>query len=542
MDKYFSAQSVCSVIVDENSELKLKRIADVEDNKIKKFYHYDSNPPYYANRQELFWNDGPYKLGSIGVWKWSSKPNSKIAGIDYNQSKYVSEDKITEIYFIENASSLDDLKKHLINGVKIDISTSQILFTYENTSDNYLGILCKSDQLDLYDKTSVKIKNNVYSLPVYKFDESHIFDMGSKFLYRNLDFGNPYNTVLMQDIVDIIKECFISKINWQAAKSMDISRAEWQKIKSFIDELVVEELSKEVSKKSFCNEDEAKRQIESFIKCADKYINQDQIENHILNAILESNDEIKSRLEKISDIKFNEKHKKEISNASKEIETLKNKIDEKETINENLNLELEELNYIIKKKQDEIKQCELLGNEICDKMSEKIAKAKNNVADFVSSMAFVNAKSKKTQTNNLPNNPIIQNGEEFPAEYGIGTNNSYKELLENFDYELYEVAHISTDFSKAFAIFIYSAFKTKRALLLAGPCADSIANSLSSTVFGKKVGIINCIGKYKPNIINEICESKDEIFLIKDPFNPYWVNYLPDILAIKNKFFFISVP
>ena len=66
-------------------------------------------PPYFTNRDKIFYKDGPSKDGFYGIWTWSAVPNENDPSKDYILSRYTAEIDAIEIVAITQATSLDGL-------------------------------------------------------------------------------------------------------------------------------------------------------------------------------------------------------------------------------------------------------------------------------------------------------------------------------------------------------------------------------------------------------------------------------------------------
>lgn len=81
--------SLCNVISDYSGQKWLIRFADLSHNGHYHMFHRNEElPPYFANRDKIFYKDGPSTDGFYGIWSWSAIPNEKDPSKDYIISKY----------------------------------------------------------------------------------------------------------------------------------------------------------------------------------------------------------------------------------------------------------------------------------------------------------------------------------------------------------------------------------------------------------------------------------------------------------------------
>ena len=77
--------SLCRVKLDYNGQKWLIRYADLNHNGCYQIFHRNENdPPYFKNRDKIFYKDGPSEDGFYGIWSWSAIPNEKDPSKDYD--------------------------------------------------------------------------------------------------------------------------------------------------------------------------------------------------------------------------------------------------------------------------------------------------------------------------------------------------------------------------------------------------------------------------------------------------------------------------
>lgn len=76
--------SLCNVISDYSGQKWLIRFADLSHNGHYHMFHRNEElPPYFSNRDKIFYKDGPSTDGFYGIWSWSAIPNEKDPSKDY---------------------------------------------------------------------------------------------------------------------------------------------------------------------------------------------------------------------------------------------------------------------------------------------------------------------------------------------------------------------------------------------------------------------------------------------------------------------------
>ena len=101
--------SLCGVISDYNDQKWLIRYADLNNNgRYCIFLKNEDVPPYFTNRDKIFYKDGPSNSGFYGIWTWSAVPNENDPSKDYIRSRYNTDIDAIEIVTITVATTLDD--------------------------------------------------------------------------------------------------------------------------------------------------------------------------------------------------------------------------------------------------------------------------------------------------------------------------------------------------------------------------------------------------------------------------------------------------
>ena len=119
-------RSICIVKAPDYNGIKwLKRIADIDENGRIVSYDFDPEKPMvFANRNRIFYMNGPDEEGFIGVWNWTAIPNLSDGGKDYIDSHFDSSESPILIIDVFKAHSLDDLIEYLKNGIKSACNSS----------------------------------------------------------------------------------------------------------------------------------------------------------------------------------------------------------------------------------------------------------------------------------------------------------------------------------------------------------------------------------------------------------------------------------
>lgn len=123
--------SLCGVISDYNGQKWLVRHADLSHNGHYHIFRKSEDvPPYFTNRDKIFYKDGPSNDGFYGIWTWSATPNEKDPSKDYILSRYNMDLDAIEVVTISEASNLDNLINLLKNGIEYQPHSHRVMFAF----------------------------------------------------------------------------------------------------------------------------------------------------------------------------------------------------------------------------------------------------------------------------------------------------------------------------------------------------------------------------------------------------------------------------
>lgn len=184
--------SLCGVISDYNGQKWLIRYADLNNNgRYCVFLKNEDIPPYFTNRDKIFYKDGPSNNGFYGIWTWSAVPNENDPSKDYILSRYNTDIDAIEIVTITEATTLDDLVDLLKAGIEYMPHSRKVMFTLCASKGQYTGILCTAKEFNTVNgKTTVS--EDCIVAPVYEFSGGEIIRLSNGLsFYRNAFAGLP---------------------------------------------------------------------------------------------------------------------------------------------------------------------------------------------------------------------------------------------------------------------------------------------------------------------------------------------------------------
>ena len=148
---------MCGVISNYNDQKWLMRYADLShDGRYNIFHRNEDIPPYFTNRDKIFYKDGPSQDGFYGIWTWSAVPNENDPSKDYILSRYHTEIDAIEIVNVTQETSLDEMVSLLKEGINYQPHSRRVMLSIYTSNGQYTGILCTDKGLNtVNEKTNI---------------------------------------------------------------------------------------------------------------------------------------------------------------------------------------------------------------------------------------------------------------------------------------------------------------------------------------------------------------------------------------------------
>ncbi len=380
--------SICQIFTDYNGK-KCRRLADIEDRRINRFIKNEEEPPYFDNRDKLPLLDGPDTEEFVGIWNWSVISNYKDPNRDWvNKMQYNSNMKYIEVVEFTECHSYEELLDHLIKGDLSCISGSKVLFVYQIAENQMNGLLCGTRELE-FSNGYARLKKNVYILPQYTIDSGDVIEIAGKKIYRYLNMGMPQNILQVKSPLEVVKEIVVRRATSARLRQGGLSIKETQHCQAFLKELPEKTMYQEIIDAYECTEKEAEEYLSAFIKQADSYLSENDIDMETLGAAVERNAELIRRCKELLLEDWQKENSEKLLMAQDELEKVQRAAREERenyfTYKEQHSKVQEELEGL----QVQISKQEKLAQDVKEKIAARIALARKDASDFISEMAFV---------------------------------------------------------------------------------------------------------------------------------------------------------
>lgn len=401
--------SICKVLPDANlGYSRMRRIADIVDEKVI-FPQYNLNEPRtFANREYLFLRDPEYfEDGFIGVWEWTATENLNDPTKDYTETIYRDDIHPIEVIIYDDLSSISQLVKMIKDGINFYIEPDKVMLAVK--TGKYLQGFHINSKNFIKKNDKYFINEDVIKLPRYKFNYDQIVEIEKGKYLRTLDLTSHidgYSQVKKPE--EVVKEIILHNISWQNLKLEGYHREAYQKIKNYISGIKTESVTNEVKNVLSCTENEAKHYVSEFMSNVKTHLNGKTVEDKTLISLIERNEDLLKRCNKQIENEWIKENQDKIKEKEYELTNLLEMIDSSNKEIEEKNKKMKQLEEKVNLLKKDHEALEKLGSDFKMKIQEKITSAKEDVASFMSDMTFLTA--------SIPTAPIIKKDEYVEKE------------------------------------------------------------------------------------------------------------------------------
>ena len=380
--------SIGQILYDYNDQRWIFRLADItESGEIVPFVADETIPHYFSNRDRLYWRNGPDADQAIGVWNWNVTPRDTDPNKDYVETDFCNNIQLTQIIQLSNCEALDDVVSLLKNGISFQFSFNKLLLVYEENTI-LTGLLCSSSDFDrANDKTA--LKSDVYTLPQYSIKLSDTIDLAGIRIYKFLSLGIPQSIYQVRDPYEAVKSLIISRFTNANLREYGLSKKEVQHCRNYLTAIPTQAIIQELTLAYNCSNETAQEYIDGFISLADQYLSASDIDTTIISRAIQGNTELLDLCKQQLADEWKSENEKQLAKAESKLSEVLGAVEKNQNEIEQLAVERDKLADEMEQLQSALSQREQLASDVETKISMQIEKAKQNVADFISNMAFV---------------------------------------------------------------------------------------------------------------------------------------------------------
>lgn len=533
-DRYVEFNSVCMVLPLDGTYPRvpgkhtLLRIADIDNSGKIVLFNRDPNKfSKYENKIYILCDNGPSNPGSIGVWHWTAKPNTKNPEKDYVQSNYI-DNSFYKIIIDRDIIDIHQLVLKLKNGIQIDplYSNNSIIYAY-GEDDSYIGILLQKDNFEKEDDY-YKLKDQVCKLKYYRikiedtckyqdsvFNKEHVF-LQSTILPKFEDF------TLIREVEEYISKLFFNRLCWNDMKNAGFYKKDFQDFKAFLQKMPVDDFSKKIASEYVLSSDEAENQIKAFIDKAESFFNYEDVDSKYIDNLVYCHPKLRQKcIELISAQKESviESLNKDIEEKTKQKQDIEQEI-------QNLKKTNRDLKLIIEKQEADVSKFE-------ETINSKISAVHDNVSDFYAQISLMHPFLSQAFSN-TKNSGTFVHGQSIDDDKVLPYSGR-QDLLENIRDALSDVG-IDKKMVNIVSAFLLSAWENRIPVLLAGPSANEIADAMSIAIHGKFADRIKCLGNYS-KIIYKV---RDAIVVINNIFYGDWISHIDEMINNDENYYYVT--
>ena len=522
--------SLCKVAVRIAGHKGLNRLADVVDGRILSGYAED----FPTDHRKIYLVDQSLPEGMVAVWDWTVQPNDRNPEKPYFEAKRNTYDIPVEIVVLENCHTIEEVSAQLRKGVHHSSMFEKHLWCCYDRKRELEGLYCCSTDYEAGDCGFWKLKSTVYRLPVVLIGREEFVTVdGEQKVWNSFDIAvKKYAPV--RNIMAVVQDIFTSRLTRKTMKAAGFSRSTAQKFNELIKKLPNQDIYEEIERSCGCEIEEAKALVERFIEQADKFLCDEDIESCVLEKIVEKHPHFLNGYKEEISAQWKKENEKQILAAEdelKNIETLKCKLaEEKILLEKQCDEERKKLQALL----DNLEEKKKMAEEVDVRVQQKIEEAKENAANFIAEMAFVEARSMMKERGGN-NTAVYRSGAALLPE-DVEAGESFDELLIILYWSLKDNG-VSEKYALSLAKYLCAAYINKMPVLLAGAGAREIAHAFSAALFGRTAGNMVWLGDYSEEIFLEAMKSSDSIIIIDQIFNPQWNMALPKLMVQSDKYF-----
>lgn len=543
--------SLCGVFSDYNGQKWLLRYADLNHQGCYYLFRKsDELPPYFANRDKIFFKDGPSEDGFCGVWNWTAIPNAKDPSKDYVTSRCNRDIEAIEVVCVADVSDLDELVSVLKGGMEYQPHSRKVMFACCVSKGQYLGILCNAKDLSTTNGKTT-LSEACIEVPVYEFPSSNIMRLDNRLaFYRNAFAGVPSRLYSLKSALDIIQDIVLSSISWSTYKARGMVRAEYKTFKEFLSAIPVDGIISQIESSCRCSNSAAKELLDEFLNVVWKYVDGDSLEDEIILSAISASTELQNRIKALLRADWEAENKSLLDEAEKKLDLFHTELAD---VSARLAQEQEALN---RAKSEE----ERLANMISDKeklaenvekaVADRIQSARENAAEFIANMAFVGGQQVQVEVKGTsdadkkPSAPPAAPYRVSPAiedQYDLEAHHNWSDVINTAILELGE-AGVAEQYRSGLAAFLSAAYIEKQPILLVGPNAIDIAEAFCAAVTGHGHGLLCCEGALCNQAIAEMGMQGESVVIVNNLLASGWMNRIPEILSKREIFFIVTHP
>ena len=379
--------SLCQVVLNSTGQAWLKRLADVYNGRLKQF-QIDRTIPYRSeNKDWLYRQDGPSTEGFLGIWHWNTLSHPDDLGRELIDSKFDHKIKPVEILVLPGCTTLEDISARLLEGIPSENLGQKMLISMMLIDEQYSGLLCNIGEFDIQHGIA-KLKSSVYNLPLFRVHIQDTLILSTRIFCRNIVLDLPLEIVSVKSPLDLVKDIVLSKTTVGVLQQQSLGKNEARKCLAYLRSLETSSLYDEVAENYGCSIEDAQKYVSEFIEQAEKTLNGSDINTDVLSAVIGKNSALMSKCKAILYEEWSIENEAQLREAQQTLDEVTKAAEQQRQDADAMARQQDDLRQQIQELQSEIAEKKALAETVEEKVASRIAEARQNAADFISSLAF----------------------------------------------------------------------------------------------------------------------------------------------------------
>lgn len=386
LDEY-QHTSLCQVVLNSAGHVRLRRLADIHDGRLVQF-QIDKTIPYRAeNRDVLYRNDGPFTTGFFGIWHWDVIPNRDDPEKEYIDSAFDAKIKPVEIFILSGCTKQEDISVRLLEGIPSKNLGQKTLISMMPVDEQYFGLLCGIDNFDIQQGIA-KLRSSVFTLPLFRVYVRNTLTLNARIFCQSISLDLPLEIIRVKNPLALVKDIILSKTTVGILQQQGLGKNEARRCLAYLKSLETSTLYDEVAENYGCSIEDAKKYVSEFIGQAEKSLNGSDINTDVLSAVIERNSTLMSICKSLLYEEWSVENEAQLHAAQQTLEKATKEAEHQRQDADALVRQQNNLRRQIEGLQSEIAEKEALAQAVEEKVASRITEARQNAADFISSLAF----------------------------------------------------------------------------------------------------------------------------------------------------------
>ncbi len=531
----------------------LQRVADFDGNRLIRFSSDNDREKRFDNRDQFSFQmehfDG-LDAGTAQIYDWFAKPKQQDPEKDEANIIFKSDRRPIELIDLHAHDSGEALQ-NLKNGFQWFHfwENGQYLYVLSHRDDGTVETLyCPKETLKK-ENDLIHIDPTIVSLEQYSIEKKDLlavpffnFESEIRIFYAKLELGEPQKRMLLCTPHEVTAHFVREYATETKLKNIISGRQNWQAFRGFINAECIEPICRKIASECGYDERKAKECLDQFLNCSEQYLSGTDEDTQLVSTLVERNPSLLKKYKTIVQERWEKENTEKLKAVGEQFTA-------QSVLLQGIQQEREKLSKEIRAKQSELTALEQeidskrqLGEDTLHEVRQKICEARKDTAGFLAELSVYFPQSETT---------IIKNGKQSVSatfhdglriKDGLAEEKVSISVLLNIVRDNIEDSGVGESYADAVATWLLSAYCEHIPLLLAGPAAAQLADSISCGTNGHMAARLTCNGEWNQEIANQAVTSNSQVVLVENPFCGEWMERMPSLALSSKKLFLFATP